>query len=226
MFLKYGTTESMFFPDSRAASRPLIGGMTMTETPRTGRSAKMIAVAVVVGLMGSGALVWQASSAAFTASTENAGNTWNSGSVLLSDSDSGSAMFTASGLLPLATGTNCIEVEYDGTVASTVKLYANLPTGALGQYLDFDVELGSGSTCATPGTYTQIFGDAPTTLDGSDTLTDFTTAHSNFGNGIAGWAPSAANTTRPYRFTWTLGNDNNAQNKSAGVRFVWEAQNN
>jgi hypothetical protein len=57
----------------------------MTETPRTGRSAKMIAAAVVVGLMGSGALVWQASSAAFTASTENDSNTWSSGKVVLTD---------------------------------------------------------------------------------------------------------------------------------------------
>jgi hypothetical protein len=198
----------------------------MTETPRTGRSAKMIAAAVVVGLMGSGALVWQASSAAFTASTENDSNSWSSGKVVLSDNDSTVALFNASGLVPLNTGTNCIEVTYDGNVASTVKLYAQNPTGSLGTYIDFDVELGSGSSCASPGTYTQIFGDVPSTLDGSDTLTTFTTARTNFSNGIAGWTPNTAASTRPYRFTWTLGNDNNAQDKTAAVKLVWEAQNN
>ena len=196
----------------------------MTETPRTGRSAKMIAAAVVVGLMGSGALVWQASSAAFTASTENAGNSWQSGKVVLTDNDSNTALFNASGLFPLATGTNCIEVEYDGTVTSSVKLYAENLTGTLGTYLDFDVELGSGTSCASPGTYTQIFGDGPTTLDGSDTVTTFATTHTAFGNGVGTWAPSAINTVRPYRFKWTLGDDNNAQDKSAGVKLVWEAQ--
>ena len=133
-----------------------------------------------------------------------------------------------SNLVPLATGTNCIEVTYDGNVASTVKLYSALPTGTLGQYLDLDVELGSGSSCATPGSWTQISGDVATTLigDNSDTLDAFATARTNFGNGIAGWTPSAAATTRPYRFTYTLGNDNNAQNKAAGLKFVWEVQNN
>jgi hypothetical protein len=199
----------------------------MIETPRTGRSAKMIAAAVVVGLMGSGALVWQASSAAFTATTENDSNTWNSGKVILSDNDGGTALFTATGLVPLDTGTNCIEVEYDGNVASTIKLYAENASGNLGAFLDFDVELGSGVSCAVPGTYTQIVGDAGTTLaaSGTETLTDFTTARTDYSNGVAGWSPSAANTTRPYRFKWTLGDDDNAQDESAAVKLVWEAQN-
>jgi hypothetical protein len=198
----------------------------MTQTPRTGRSAKMIAAAVIVGLMGSGALVWQASSAAFTATTENDGNSWNSGKVVLSDNDAGVALFTATDLVPLDTDTNCIEVEYDGNVASTVKLYATDPDGTLGEFLDFDVELGSGVSCAVPGSWTQISGDVGTTIASNDDLTTFATAHTDYGNGIAGWTPSAINTVRPYRFTWTLADDNDAQDKFAEVRLVWEAQNN
>jgi hypothetical protein len=185
----------------------------------------MIAAAVVVGLMGSGALVWQASSAAFTASTENDGNTWNSGKVVLSDNDSDTALFTASGLVPLDNGTNCIEVEYDGNVASTVKIYAEDASGNLGQFLDFDIELGSGTSCGTPGTWSQIFGDAGSTVAGGDTLTTFTTARTDYSNGIAGWSPSVVNSKRPYRFTWTLADDDNAQDESAAVKLVWEAQN-
>ena len=133
----------------------------MTEITRTGRSAKMIAAAVAVGLMGSGALVWQASSAAFTASTDNDSNSWSSGKVVLTDNDSTVALFNASGLVPLNTGTNCIEVTYDGNVASTVKLYAQNPTGSLGTYIDFDIELGSGTSCASPGS--SVTPPAPST---------------------------------------------------------------
>jgi hypothetical protein len=198
-----------------------------TETPRTGRSAKMIAAAVVVGLMGSGALVWQASSAAFTASTENDSNTWSSGKVVLSDNDSNVALFTATDLVPLDTGTNCILVEYDGTVASTVKLYAQSPTGALGEFLDFDVEIGDGATCGAVQNWSQIVGDVGTTLNvgQTDTLDAFSAARTDYSNGVAGWSPSAANSVKPYRFTWTLGDDDNAQDLAAGVKLVWEAQN-
>ena len=51
-------------------------------------------------------------------------------------------------------------------------------------------------------------------------LTTFTTARTNFSNGIAGWTPNTAASTRPYRFTWTLGNDNNAQDKTAAEYHV------
>lgn len=200
----------------------------MTETPRSGRSGRMIAAAVLVGLIGSGGLVWQASSAAFTATTDNSGNSWTSGSVVLSDNDSGSALFAETNLVGGSTEAQCIEVEYDGNVASSVKLYATTPTGALAPYLDFDVELGSGVSCSVPGTWTKIFGDANTVPDvdpSEDTLDNFTISHTSWATGVGTWTPSAANTVRPYRFTYTLGNDAGAQGKSAtGVNFIWEAQ--
>ncbi len=200
----------------------------MIETPpRAARSVKVIAAAVIVGLIGSGMLVWQASSAAFSATTENPDNAWATGKVLLSDNDSDVAMFTATDLGGGDTGSNCIEVEYDGNVASTVKLYSDDPTGTLGDYLDLNVELGDGVSCAVPGTYTRIFGDVNTVPDAVpvDTLADFGVAHTDFSNGIAGWTPSAVNTVRPYRFTYTVFDDNVAQDQTAGLKFIWEAQN-
>ena len=193
---------------------------------RSGRSAKVVAAAVVVGLIGSGALVWQASSAAFTASTDNAGNSWTSGSVTLTDNDFAGANFNETNLKPGSTATKCILVTYNGSVASSVKLYSNVPTGTLGQYLDFDVALGTGSTCASPGTVTQFFGDADATPDDDgDTLDNFAALHTNFGDGAGTWTPSTAATARPYFFTYTLGDDDDAQSLSAtGVRFTWEAQ--
>ncbi|GAA0810121.1 hypothetical protein [Spirilliplanes yamanashiensis] len=194
--------------------------------PRSGRSAKVVAAAVVVGLIGSGALVWQASSAAFTASTDNANNSWTSGSVTLTDNDFGGANFNETNLKPGDTGTKCILVTYNGSVASSVTLYSNTPTGTLGQYLDLDVSVGSGSTCASPGTQTQIFGDVNTVPDNSsDTLDNFAAAHTDWGTGAGTWTPSTAGTAKPYTFTYTLGGGDAAQGLSAtGVQFTWEAQ--
>lgn len=203
--------------------------MTVTpSTERAGRSAKMVAGAIIVGLIGSGALVWQASSAAFTAQTHNEDNAWDSGKVVLSDNVAASAWFDESNLVPGNTGNKCVEVEYDGDVASTVKLYTNTPTGSLGPYIEFDVHYGDAATCAGSSSWTQIFGDADTVITaGNDTLGEFATAHTGFANGAGAWSVSAPDTTRAYRFTWRLVDDNNAQDKSVtNVDLTWEAQNN
>jgi len=194
--------------------------------PRSGRNAKVVAAAVIVGLLGSGTLVWQASSAAFTASTLNDGNSWTAGSVTLTDNDSGSALFNETDLVDGTTDTQCIEVTYNGSVASTEKLYSNTPTGTLGQYLDLDVSDGAGAARTPPGALTQIFGDANTTLDaGNDTLDEFAAAHTNWGNGAGSWAVSSAGTKKPYVFKYTMGGGNAGQGLSAtNVRFTWEAQ--
>ena len=61
-------------------------------------------LAVPLGLLGSGALVWQASYAAFTAQTTSPGNSWSTGSVALTDDDAGAAMFSRTGLAPGSSG--------------------------------------------------------------------------------------------------------------------------
>jgi hypothetical protein len=204
--------------------------IAMTETlSRSGRSAKVVAAAIVVGLIGSGTLVWQASSAAFTATTDNPGNNWTSGSVALTDNKSGVALFNETNIVPGPSVSKCIEVTYNGTVNADVKLYASATTNALGQYLDFDVELGDGTSCASPGTYTRVYGDADSVLagDNSDTLKGLVDNHTNWLTGIGGWSPTGAGQTRPFRFTYTLADSSvAAQNQSStGVRFIWEAQN-
>jgi hypothetical protein len=194
------------------------------ETPRSGRSAKLVAAAVIVGLIGSGTLVWQASSAAFTASTDNPGNHWTSGSVAITDDDFQAANFNVTGVTPGDTDTKCILVTYNGDIASAVKLYGKNSAGTLGQYLTLDVSEGSGTSCASQGTLTRIFGDGNTTLDaGEDSLSEFA-AKTTYGTGIGTWTPSVAGSKKPYVFTFSLADDNNAQAKSADIDFVWEAQ--
>ena len=163
-------------------------------------------------------LVWNASSSAFQATTTNGTNSWASGSVAISDDDSGSAMFTATGLKPGDTGRKCILVTYGGSLAASVKLYA-AASGGLAQYLDLTVEQGTGGTSGGCGSF------APESTLFNGTLSGFAAAANNYATGVGNWTPSAAGATKAYRFTYTLRDDNAAQGLAASATFTWEAQN-
>src|SRR3712207_1276823 len=98
---------------------------TMPEAPRRRFGIRgALTVAAPVALIASAALVWQASNAAFTATTDNTGNNFSSGSVALGDDDSATALLTPSNLKPGSTNAECIKVSYTGTLASSgVKLF-------------------------------------------------------------------------------------------------------
>ena len=94
-------------------------------TPSAGLSAVVRVPTVPAALLVSALLVWQASNAAFSATTSNPGNSWTAGSVTLTDDDggtsptTGTAMFSAAGLVPGSTGSHCIAVTSTGTVPAT-----------------------------------------------------------------------------------------------------------
>src|SRR5690606_26071227 len=94
---------------------------------------------ILTAVLLSTSLVYRASTAAFTATTENGTNTWQAGSISLSDDDSGSAMFNATGLTPASTGSRCIVVSYTGTVPASVSLWG-AGSGALAPYLTLKIE--------------------------------------------------------------------------------------
>jgi hypothetical protein len=136
---------------------------------------KFLALAMTTGIVASGTLVWSASNAAFSGITANPSNSWHTGSVTLTDDDTGgvndetgTAMFAlgASQLQPGATGERCIRVTYAGSVNSTgVKLYAptvdivNAGGNATGlaQYLTMKIEEGTGT-----GQFSDGLNAAPT----------------------------------------------------------------
>jgi len=184
--------------------------------------------AVPVGLIVSAALVWQASYSAFSATTVNPGNSWATGTVVLSDDDaSNTAMFTATVLKPGSTGEKCILVTSSGTLASTVKLYATSPstTLALNTYIDVVVTQGTGATFAGGcGSFVADAG-APNTFTG--TLAAFGTTYTTFANGLGTWAPAAGTVTKAYKVSYTVNaaTPNSAQGGTAAVGFTWEAQN-
>lgn len=175
-----------------------------------------------VALIASSVMVYQASNAAFTASTTNGSNTWSSGSVVISDDDAANVMFAVTGMTPGATGTKCINVTYNGSLPAAVRLYASpFNDGGLGQYLDFTVEEGTG---AAGGATQDCTGFATPVSRFSGTLGSLGTTHTSYATGITGWNPSGS-ATKSYRFTYTLQDNSAAQNKNVSATFVWEAQN-
>src|SRR5690242_1399166 len=113
------------------------------------RWARLIGVSsVVAGVGASAAVVWHASYSAFSATTSNATNNWTSGTVVLADDDSNTAMFNATNMKPTSTGTKCIAVTSSGNLASTVKLYGTLPggTNSLSNYINLTITQGTGGT--------------------------------------------------------------------------------
>ena len=170
------------------------------------------------------ALIMTASMAAFSDTTDNSGNTWSAGTVVLTDDDGpGSAMFTVGNMAPLDTVIECIVVTYSGSLLpSEVNLYGVSGGTGLDLYLDLTVEEGTGGQfgdCSFGGGFTPI---GPAIFTG--TLATFASSHFNFGNGAGVWDPAANPESRTYRFTVTLQDDNGAQGLGATATFTWEAQ--
>jgi hypothetical protein len=192
-----------------------------THAPTSNNRRTFLVLAVPVGLLLSGLLVWQASHAAFSDTATNAGNSWAAGEVIITN-DRASALFEAPNLAPGDGDAQCIRVTYSGTLDADVRLHGAYVDGdsGLASYLDFDVAQGTGDApdCSdfTPGSFDAATGS----------LASFVTGHTNFGDGLGDWSPTP-NTTRTYRFSYELpsGVSNDAQGESATASFTWEARN-
>jgi len=183
--------------------------------------------AVPTALLGSSALVWNASYSAFTAKTDNANNNWSSGTVQLSDDDSNTAMFNATNLKPGQSGEKCIAVTSTGSLPSAVKLYGTTysQTKALGANIDVTVEEGSGASFGSCASFVPL-GTGAEIFDG--TLDNFATTKTSYANGSGVWQPNGSGSeTRSYRITYTVKSStpDSAQGGTAAIGFTWEAQN-
>ena len=167
-----------------------------------------------------GAFIVTASIAAFSDTTDNTGNTWSTGTVILEDNDLGAAMFIVTGMKPLDVVEKCIVVTYEGTLLpADVLLYGVSGGSGLDAYLDLVIDEGTGAAfgnCSGFSFTSNIF---------TGTLTSFAATHTNFGDGAGIWSPSANPESKTYRFTVTLQDDNAAQTLDATATFTWEAQN-
>lgn len=180
------------------------------------------ATAPVAAFLVVGALVVVGSRAAFSATTDNTANAWSAGTVVLSDDDSGSAMFNVTAMKPGSTSTKCIVVTYSGTLTpADVKLYGTVAGSGLATHLTTTVEIGTGGSASSCTGF-----NAGSTLY-SGTLANFGSTYTNWATGLANWSPSSTPDSRTFRFTTTLpsGASNAAQGLNASGTFTWEAQN-
>jgi hypothetical protein len=180
--------------------------------------AALLASVTGAGLVTMGVL--NTSRAAFSTSTADGANNWATGTVALSDDDGGSVMFNASNLTGGASLSKCITVTYSGSVTTgvTTGLYGSA-SGALADYLDLTIEEGTG------GGFSSCTGFTASSTVYSGEVDDFASAHTNWATRRnTGWTPAANPSTRVFRFTVAVQNDNAAQNKTATATYTWEAQ--
>jgi hypothetical protein len=193
--------------------------MTDNRSPRRSRRAMAYrALAMVASLGFVSVLVMTSSRAAFVDSTDNTSNQFSAGTVELTDDDSGSVLFNVNNLAPTETRTNCITVTYTGSLAANVHAYG-AASGALAPYLNLVVEVGTG------GSYDDCTGFTPGSTLYTGTLANFAATRTNFTNGLAGWNGATNPSSRTYRLSVTLQDNNAAQGLSATADFTWEAQN-
>lgn len=163
--------------------------------------------------------------AAFSAGTGGQTGVLSSGTVLLSDDDSGSALFSAGSLQPGSSGSQCIAVTYGGTLPAQVKLFikpGDLTGTGLARYLTITVTEGSGggfgpcSTAFTPITPASYTGTLLNLANTSDSWT----------SGVGSFSPTGAGQTRVYRVAYTLTAGASAQGLNSQVQLTWEARSN
>ncbi len=214
---------------------------TLAHEPRLDRKTKTALIVFLIGVIAS--VVGLATWSAFSATTSNTGNQFATGSVALTDNDSGTAMFNMTAARPGDTVSKCITVSYTGTLTSNVRLYGVATAGnGLDSYLDLKVTRGTFSG-ATPANM------ACTDGAGSSFVADSVTYGGGNGAGSSGvlfnarmnlypttWTAGIADApggtpeawTNPenhvYRFDVTVANDQNAANKTHTQTFTWEAQ--
>ncbi len=211
--------------------------------PRARRTA--LSVAVPVGLVTSLALTWGSTHAAFSATTGNVGNSWQTGSVVLADSDSEAALFstaTDSALKPGSTRSRCIRIDYTGSLPADIRMHtATPPTGAtsLDPYLVMSVERGADVAASTAvaadctgftstSTPTFLYNTAQAngvSADQSRTLAHLKATHRDFGSGVLVSAGTSPNSHMTLRITYSVKDDNGAQNTQSSATFTWEARN-
>jgi len=183
----------------------------------------IVGAAVPMAVLASGALVWQSSYSAFSATTASPTNNWSAGTVALSDDDSNTALLSANNLKPGAAGTKCIAVTSSGSLASTVKLYGTAydTSNNLAASINLKIEEGTGATNASCAG----FAGGTTLYDGA--MSTFGTTKTSFANGVSSWAPAAGTATKSYRITYSLSSStpDSAQGGTAALGFTWESQN-
>jgi hypothetical protein len=194
-----------------------------------GKKRRIFITIAVLALM-AGVAVFT-TSAAFTATTSNPGNSIEAGTVAIGDSDAGTGqLYNALNQKPGAgngPAAACIRVTYSGSLASAVKLYRSAVSN--GAAFRLTVERGSGLTA--PASNMNCTGFSATSTAFDNTLDQFPTTYAAGVDGKAAGAAWSSGQSVDYRFTVYPVDDTTPNAHTTAVdtgahSFTWEAQNN
>lgn len=195
--------------------------------------ARRIAVftAGPAAILVAGLLIWQGSTAAFTAQTRNTGNNWETGSVLLTDDDLGAAAFALTGVVPGQSGSHCITVTSKSSAIGEVRMYvARLGANGLENNILATVEIGTGGSF---GSCTGFVADLP--AQPAQSLAAIAATSSDFASAgtFLPWTTTGntAGESKSYRVSWVFDTTGLSQTevdalqgKSVSIDVVWELQ--
>jgi hypothetical protein len=191
----------------------------MTKTRKVLRT--LVALGVVGGIATVGAF------SAFSSQTDNPGNTVTAGTVVLADNDAGAALYTMPNAKPGDQVQSCIRVSYTGSLGADVKLYTPSTIGALGQYVNLQIEPGTQPSPSFPSC-TGFVPDSGGPLF-NNTLNTFPTTYASGVSDYPGAGTSWVNgNSVVYRVTATLSGSapDAAQSLTTGSHTIrWEARN-
>ena len=182
--------------------------------------SKVLTTVAVLGLLATAIAAVVHSS--FTAAAGNDGNTFEAGSISLTDDDSAKVLFDVDGLEPASAPVKrCLTVTYGsaGGLESTVRLFG-ATSGALAEHLRLKVTRGSFGGSA-PG------GNSCTGFTATDSLFDGTLAEypDSWSAGIVDPDTSwRAGDSAVYALEVSLADTDDAQGKSASHAFAFEAR--
>lgn len=204
-------------------------GQVQGTDPREDRRRRggrvVVGLAIPLGIVVSGAIVWQASYAAFTATTESKENSWETGTVILTnsqDDDSVSALFDEKVLTPGQSGSKCITVTYSGSVAAEVVMTGEIED-ALAAVMTLEILRGTGNSGdGNCGSFAQDPDDPVVYYGLAGGLEAGLGADPEKWLGTAG-TPESPTTAYTYKITWEIPESHDEQGLTAKGHFTWTA---
>lgn len=167
---------------------------------------------------------------AFSATTQNSGNEITTGTVTLSDNDTGQALFTINNAEPGDSWSRCIKVTYSGSVEAEVRNYVTQEDGPLLPYIRMTVDPGTQTGTAAFPSCDGFVPDDPNTPETAIPAGGIT---GTWDAGMVMLSPTGATTWQPgdsvvtrLKIRLTEDTPNLAMGATSGVSTIyWEARN-
>ena len=184
---------------------------------------KLLLTVVVLALVASA--VGYGTYSAFTATTTNSGNSFATGTVIISQHAGSTTLYSGTDKKPGDSAVACVRVTYTGSITAAVKLYTSsgITNGSV-----FNLKIERGSGLSSPDNTMNCTGFTASSTAYDSALGSFGTS---YGTGVTGKASGnwATNDSVDYRFTISVNDDATANAHTSATStgshsFTWEAQ--